>query len=212
MKKSAVSAAVLLAFAFLAACSSSNAASGTDPASGGGAASQASSAPPADRPKTTNAVLEIGPMLTGTFQGTTPGNNLTAVIIGNSSPNVGSIYNLSMRVTGSYRDGGVREQGVIRLENQGRTVSLQYIPHFDPAAGTLTTDALRFTPRELESACNFDVKARGDGYFGETVGTTTCARAIHGAIGKWSFEVEPGSIRIRNSESGETLRFKRTSS
>jgi len=209
MKKSAISAAILLAFAFLAACSSSNAASGTGTSSGG--SSQASAAPPDDKPKATNAVLEIGPMLTGTFQGTTPGNNLSAVIVGNSSPNVGSVYNLSMRVTGTYRDGGVREQGVIRLENQGRTVSLQYIPHFDPAAGTLTTDALRFTPRELESACNFDVKARGDGYFGETVGSTSCARAIHGAVGKWSFEVEPGSIRIRNSESGETLRFKRTS-
>jgi len=209
MKKSVISAAVLLAFTFVAACSSSNAASGTGTSSGG--SSQASGAPPDDKPKATNAVLEIGPMLTGTFQGTTPGNNLSAVIVGNSSPNVGSVYNLSMRVTGTYRDGGVREQGVIRLENQGRTVSLQYIPHFDPAAGTLTTDALRFTPRELESACNFDVKARGDGYFGETVGSTSCARAIHGAVGKWSFEVEPGSIRIRNSESGETLRFKRTS-
>jgi hypothetical protein len=31
------------------------------------------------------------------------------------------------------------------------------------------------------------------------------------AIGKWTFEVEPGSVRLRSSDSGETLRFKRVS-
>jgi hypothetical protein len=49
---------------------------------------------------------------------------------------------------------------------------------------------------------------KGDGFYGETVGST-CARAIRGALGKWTFEVEPGSMRIRNTASGETLRFKR---
>jgi hypothetical protein len=34
---------------------------------------------------------------------------------------------------------------------------------------------------------------------------------MRGAVGKWTIEVEPGSIRIRNVKSGETLRFKRVS-
>jgi hypothetical protein len=50
---------------------------------------------------------------------------------------------------------------------------------------------------------------RGDGYEGETMGSTSCTRAIHGVTGKWTLEVEPGAIRLRNVESGETLRFQR---
>ena len=158
-----------------------------------------------------NPAVDLGSMLTGTFEGSTPGNNLTAVLLGTLSQSTGTEFNTSMRVTGKYNESPIRQQGVIHLESRGQTVYLQYIPHFDPTVGTLTTDMLRFTPRELESACNFDMKPRGDGYVGETIGTTTCARAIQGAIGKWTFEVEPGSIRIRNSGTGETMRFKRTS-
>jgi hypothetical protein len=210
MKTPQIAAGAFLVLTLAAGCSSS---AGTAPStSSTGASSQSASTPPENRERPVNAVVDIGPMLTGTFQGSTPGNNLTAITTGTLSPTNGSIFNLTMRVTGTYMDSGVREQGVIHLENQGRTVSLQYIPHFDPAVGMITSDALQFTPRELESACNFDVKPRGDGYVGETVGTTTCARAIRGAVGKWSFEVEPGSIRIRSSDTGETLRFKRVSS
>jgi hypothetical protein len=34
---------------------------------------------------------------------------------------------------------------------------------------------------------------------------------MRGALKKWTVEIEPGSMRIRNVESGETLRFKRVS-
>lgn len=149
-------------------------------------------------------------MLTGTYQGSTPGNALKAIVTGTVSPSPSNEFNLPVQVTGKYGDTNVRLQGVMHLENQGRSVLLQYIPHFDPVVGG-TTAQLQFTPRELESACNFDVNPRGDGYFGETVGSTTCVLAIRGAVGKWSFEVEPGSIRIRNSGTGETLRFRRVS-
>ena len=33
---------------------------------------------------------------------------------------------------------------------------------------------------------------------------------MRGAIGKWSVELEPGSIRVRSVETGETLRFTQT--
>jgi hypothetical protein len=32
---------------------------------------------------------------------------------------------------------------------------------------------------------------------------------MRGAVGKWSLEVEPGNLRVRNVDSGETLRFQR---
>jgi hypothetical protein len=35
--------------------------------------------------------------------------------------------------------------------------------------------------------------------------------ALRGAVGKWTVEIEPGSIRVREVKSGETLRFKRVS-
>jgi hypothetical protein len=33
---------------------------------------------------------------------------------------------------------------------------------------------------------------------------------MRGAVGKWSLEVEPGMVRVRNVDSGETLRWKKT--
>ncbi len=197
----------LLAVALASGCSSSG--SGSPPS--GAAPAGAATAPQATRETTASEVLNLASMLTGTFEGSTPGNQLAVIVTGTVSPSTATIYNLPVRVTGKYQDAGVREQGVIRLENQGKSVSLTYIPHFDPTAGLISSEALAFTPRELEAACNFDVVPRGDGFYGQTLGQTTCARAIRGAVGKWSFEVEPGSIRIRNAGTGETLRFRRTS-
>ncbi|MGE5277337.1 MAG: hypothetical protein ACM3SU_10115 [Acidobacteriota bacterium] len=197
----------LLALALAPGCSSSG--GGSHPS--GAAPAGAATAPQATRETTASEVLNLASMLTGTFEGSTPGNELAVIVTGTVSPASATVYNLPVRVTGKYQDAGAREQGVIRLENQGRSVSLTYIPHFDPTAGLISSEALAFTPQELEAACNFDVVPRGDGFYGLTLGQTTCARAIRGAVGKWSFEVEPGSIRVRNAGTGETLRFRRTS-
>jgi hypothetical protein len=157
-----------------------------------------------------NASSDLAALFPGTWEGSTPGNSLRLVMWSTASPGRADVFHVSVTVTGKYQDTSVRQQGVFRLENQGRVVYLTYIPHFDPTASGLTTDTLRFTPRELEAACSFDMAPRGDGFGGATSGSTTCARAMRGAIGKWSLEVEPGAIRVRNVQTGETLRFKRT--
>src|SRR5262245_52496900 len=123
MKTPQIAAGALLTLALAAGCSSSTGTSQST--SSTGSSSQTASAPPENRERPVNAVVDIGPMLTGTFQGSTPGNNLTAITTGTLSPTNGSVFNLTMRVTGTYMDSGVREQGVIHLETQGRTVSLQ---------------------------------------------------------------------------------------
>ncbi|HEY7114771.1 MAG TPA: hypothetical protein VIA45_17720 [Thermoanaerobaculia bacterium] len=171
----------------------------------------ASAAAQTTTPQRPARVLDFVPMLTGTFDGSTPGNELHAIISSLASQSPADVSNLSIRITGKYLDTPVRLQGVLRLESQGRTLVATYVPHFDPTVGIVSTEALVFQPRELEAACSFDVSPRGDGFFGETIGQTTCARAVRGATGKWSFEVEPGAIRIRSAGSGETLRFKRVS-
>jgi hypothetical protein len=152
-------------------------------------------------------LFEIAQMLSGTFDGATPGNSLrldlSTLAIDPQHP-----FDLFLTVAGKFEKDNVRQQGVIRLERQGSDVYFTYIPHFDVSVTALSADAGRFTERELSSACSFVMKPVGDGFGGETLGTTACALAMRGATGKWSVEVEPGSIRVRNTTSGETLRFK----
>jgi hypothetical protein len=154
-------------------------------------------------------VYLVSSMLSGTYEGVTPGNHLTL----NLSPvtlEPARPYDLFLSVTGRFENDNVVQQGVIRLETQGRDVYWTYIPHFNPAVTALSADAGRFTERELSSACSFVVNPKGDGFTGDTLGSATCAMAMRGAVGKWTVELEPGSIRVRNTDSGETLRFRKT--
>ena len=194
-----------LAFAASLACGCSS--SGSSSGAGSAAPDQAGQR----REVHGNAVFDLASMLSGTFEGITPGNELHATVMAAGVQPTALAYNLAVTITGKYQQTNIRNQGVLHLESQGRGVSVAYVPHFDPATGNIGLQALRFSREELDAACSFSVKPRGDGYYGETVGSTTCARALRGAVGKWSLEVEPGSVRIRNAQTGETLRFKRTS-
>ncbi|HEY1435820.1 MAG TPA: hypothetical protein VGG65_10610 [Thermoanaerobaculia bacterium] len=154
-------------------------------------------------------LYQISSMLSGVYEGATPGNrlqlNLSPVSLEPARP-----FDLFLSVTGTFEKDSVVQQGVIRLETQGRDVYFTYIPHFSTQVTALSSDAGRFTERELSSACSFVMNPRGDGFAGDTLGTTTCALAMRGAIGKWSVEIEPGGLRLRNTDSGETLRFKKS--
>ena len=155
-------------------------------------------------------VYQISSMLSGTYEGATPGNHLmlrlSPVTLEPARP-----YDLFLSVSGAFEKNNIFQQGVIRLETQGRDVYFTYIPHFNPQVTALSNDAGRFTERELSSACSFVMNPKGDGFAGDTLGSATCALAMRGAVGKWSVEVEPGQVRVRNVDSGETLRFKKTS-
>lgn len=155
-------------------------------------------------------IYQISSMLSGAYEGATPGNHLllrlSSVTLEPARP-----YDQFLSVSGTFEKDNVVQQGVIRLETQGKDVYFTYIPHFNSQVTALSNDAGRFTERELSSACSFVMNPRGDGFVGNTLGSTTCALAMRGAIGKWSVEIEPGSLRVRNVDSGETLRFKKTS-
>jgi hypothetical protein len=163
----------------------------------------ASTAAAADR----DAIFQIASILSGTFEGSTPGNHLRL----NTNPvnlDPAHPYDLFLQVSGQFEKTSVAQQGVIRLETQGRDIYFTYIPHFNPAVTSLSLDAGRFTERELTSACSFVLNPKGDGFVGDTLGTTSCALAMQGAVGKWSIELEPGNFRLRNTVSGQTLRFR----
>jgi len=153
-------------------------------------------------------VYDIAAILSNTFEGSTPGNHLTLdlrpIVVDPNHP-----HDLFLVVSGQFENDNIRQQGMIRLEQQGDDVYFTYIPHFSPQVTALSNEAGHFTERELSSACSFTVAPRGDGFVGNTLGSTTCALAIRGAVGKWSLELEPGNLRIRNVDSGETLRFQR---
>jgi hypothetical protein len=147
-------------------------------------------------------------MLTGRFQGTTPGNGLQ-VDLSTVGAQAGTNFDLFVTTTGSYRDANVRRAGLLRLQTQGRDVHAAYVPHFDATVSSMSQNASRFTEEELNASCSFFFEPNGDGFLGETRGGVTCAQAMPGSVGKWTIEVDPAGIRLRNVESGETLRFAR---
>jgi hypothetical protein len=155
-----------------------------------------------------SSLTDLVSMLSGRFQGTTPGNALN-LDLGTVGALTGTRFDLFLTTSGRYRDTNVRRAGLLRLETQGRDVHAAYVPHFDPTVTSLSLSATRFTEEELRSACSFYFQPSGDGYVGETRGSTSCAQAIPGAVGKWTIEVDLAGIRIRNVDSGETLRFAR---
>ncbi len=156
---------------------------------------------------TANKVYDMAALLSGTFEGSTPGNHLLLdlrpVSLDPAFP-----FDLFLQVTGKFENDNVRQQGVLRFEQSGQDVFFSYIPHFNSQVTAMSVDAGKFTETELSAACMMSLKPRGDGFFGDTLGTTSCSQAMRGAIGKWTLEFEPGNLRLRNAKTGETLRFK----
>jgi hypothetical protein len=150
---------------------------------------------------------QIAGILSGTFQGSTPGNELRLDFRAVPTDSQ-HLYDLFIDISGKYLGQIVKRQGLIRLESQGKGVYVGYIPHFDATVTALSPNATRFTDNEANAACGFTLAVAGDGFSGETT-VSTCAFALHGGTGKWSIDMEPGSIRLRNVASGETLRFQR---
>ena len=154
-----------------------------------------------------NNALELMTMLSGTFVGSTPNNNLRLDIQSVTNDPLHQ-FDLFLSVSGKFETTSVRQNGLIRLEPQGRGVYFGYVPHFDPTITALSPHAGKFTEAEANAACGFILNAKGDGFAGETLGSQ-CAIAMRGAIHKWNIEVEPGSILLQDPKTGETLRFKR---
>lgn len=206
LKSSAIFALCLAsALAVSADCASQSGSTAAAPAT-----SEARSAPDRDRPRGGNAEADLASMLGGRYEGVTPGNKLHLNVTGVAFHSLSHPFDLFLEVSGQFDDTNIREQGFLHLSNQGRGVYVGYIPHFDPTVSGLSPRAARFTASEANAACSLYLEPQGDGFFGDTQGTT-CALAIRGALGKWSLRVEPGGLVVRSESSGETLRFRRAS-
>ena len=144
----------------------------------------------------------------GVYRGVTPGHNLTIqitpVTIDLSNP-----YDYFVMVSGQFEKTNIREQALLRIETQGDSIHLGYIPHFNPAITGLSPSVGRFSPDELNAACGVYLKVEGDGFGGETR-PSDCARAIRGTAARsWRVEIEPNRITLKDAKTGETLRFEK---
>ena len=117
-----------------------------------------------------------------------PGNKLR-VIVQPARPFIDE-QRLTVTVQGKYNGNNVRFDGLLSLQPQGDSVRLIWLMR-------------RGNP------CQVDIHPAGDGFEGTTL-PGTCQTAFQNPTpGKWEFQIEPGSFRIRSVETGETLRFRK---
>ena len=135
--------------------------------------------------------LNLARQLAGQYKGVAgPGNNLLIVV--QPGRPVPEEQRLNVTVQGKYNGNNVRFEGGLSLQPQGKTVRLIW--------------------RTRRSDCQVDIHPVGDGFEGVTL-PGSCQTAFQNPTpGKWEFQTEPGSFRIRNVETGETLRFRKTRS
>ncbi len=132
--------------------------------------------------------LNLARQLAGRYVGIAgPGNNLRIVV--QPGRPLQEEQHLTVTVQGKYNGSNVRFDGLLALQPQGQTVRLIW------------------TGRR--SDCQVDIHPEGDGFEGVTL-PGTCQTAFQNPTpGKWQFQTEPGSFRLRNVETGETLRFRK---
>jgi hypothetical protein len=144
----------------------------------------------------------------GMYRGVTPGNNLTLQVTP-VTINLSNPYDYFVTVSGQFEKTNIREQALLRIETQGDSIHIGYIPHFNPAVSGISPSVGRFSPDELNAACGLYLRVEGDGFGGETR-PSDCARAIRGTAGRsWRVEIEPNRITLKDAKTGETLRFEK---
>lgn len=116
-----------------------------------------------------------------------PGNELKILV----QPKSAADYTFTFDVTiqGRYEGRNISVRGVLTVDREG------------PAA--------RLTWSNGKSGCDFPVHRAFDGFEGTAL-RDSCLTAFQVPVrGTWSIHVESGAILLRNTESGETLRFRK---
>jgi len=154
------------------------------------------------------AIDNLSRYFAGTYRGVTPGNDLM-LQINPVTINIDNPYDYFLTISGKFEKTNMRQQGVIRIEPQGDSIHLGFIPHFNPGITGVSPQVGRFTSDELNSACGVYLKIEGDGFAGETR-PSDCARALRGTAARsWRIEIEPNRITLKDVKTGETLRFEK---
>jgi hypothetical protein len=130
--------------------------------------------------------------IVGWYDGVAGPDNHIRVIVQPGQPVAGrpSTYQFQVTLQGKYNDSNVSLLGALVIEPQGDGARLAW-------ATRRSTD------------CQVDIHPAGDGFEG-TSGANACQTGFQSPTpGRWEFQMEPGSLRIRSVETGETLRFRK---
>ncbi len=142
-------------------------------------------------PRRSPPINRLAQQLAGNYEGVAgPGNKLRIVV--QPARPVLQEQRFTVTVEGKYNGNNVRLDGFVSMQPQGETVRLIWATR--------------------RSDCQVDIHPAGDGFEGVTL-PGTCQTAFQNPTpGKWEFQTEPGSFRLRNLETGETLRFRKVRS
>lgn len=133
---------------------------------------------------------DLAGALAGWWEGSAGPENHVKVIIQPSGASSDYEYHFDVTIEGRYERTNVNLSGQLVLFREGKTSRLRWIG-----------------PR---SDCDLPLRRAGDGFAGETL-AGACATAFQNPVrGKWTFEIEPGSLAVRSAETGETLRFRKS--
>src|SRR5262245_30109643 len=86
-------------------------------------------APPAHA-ATDDPVIDLANILSGTWIGSTPGNELR-LDLQSVTTDPSHLFDFFLSVSGKFNGGTVRRQGVLRLESQGQGIYVGFLPKFD---------------------------------------------------------------------------------
>lgn len=135
------------------------------------------------------AYLGLARQLVGHYDGVAGPANKLRVIVQPARPFVDE-QRLTVTVQGKYNGNNVSFDGLLSLQPQGDSARLVWV-------------------MRRNSDCQVDIHPEGDGFIGVTP-AGACQTAFQNPTpGKWEFQIEPGSFRIRSVETGETLRFRK---
>lgn len=173
---------------------------------------QGARASAADRPP--SPAGDLARLLAGTFQGSSPGNDLTIVSTPLGGSPVLQLQKLEVRVTGAYQGDAVLLRGLWRISYQGDAVWLVFIPGVDPLEAARRFSDPTFSPTELEAGCWVVLAIRGRAFEGRIKTFPNCRDALRaGAVQRvdkeWSVHLAPDELRFENAETGEALSFSR---
>lgn len=110
---------------------------------------------------------------------------------GRPVPGEPSTYQFIVTIQGRYDRSNVNLTGALVIQPQGESARLEWA-----------------TARQTD--CQLDIHPAGDGFQGTTA-AGACQLAFQSPTpGRWEFQTEPGSLRVRSVDTGETLRFRKT--
>jgi hypothetical protein len=156
--------------------------------------------------RVTGSTSELASMLAGRYQAEGTGLHLDITTTGTP---LGEGVNLFATLTGEHDGQNVREQALVNLRNDAGDILVTIVPEFDPTASALAPGGIETSQLELNSACTVYLEPVRQGYEGTTSGSGACIRAVQGALGQWTIEVQDDTIRLSSlRDRQQTLVFR----